>query len=160
MNDCDALLQAVLREAEALGIPVSQNIDPEVKRNRRAARRFGCCRFREGRFEIEVAQRLAEGPEAGCRETLAHEVLHTCCGCRNHGKRWQSYAAKMNAAYGYTISRTSTNEKMGVDELRSPNYILRCTRCGAEFHRLRASQLTRHPERYRCRCGGSLTRVL
>lgn len=72
MNDCDALLQAVLREAKALGIPVSQNIDPEVKRNRRAARRFGCCRFREGRFEIEVAQRLAEGPEAGCRETLAH----------------------------------------------------------------------------------------
>lgn len=159
MNDCDALLRAVLWEAEALGIPVSRNIDPQVKLNRRAARRFGCCRFREGRFEIEVAQRLAEGPEAGCQETLAHEVLHTCYGCRNHGKRWQSYAEKMNAAYGYSIARTSTSEKMGVEELRSPNYILRCNQCGTEFGRLRASLLTRHPECYRCKCGGTLARV-
>lgn len=159
MNDCDALLQAVLREAGALGIPVSGSIDPRVRLNRRAARRFGCCRLREGVFEIEVAQRLAEGPEAGCRETLAHEVLHTCPGCRNHGKRWQGYAARMNAAWGYSISRTAAGERLGVEELRGPKYLLRCARCGTEFSRLRASRLTRHPECYRCRCGGPLTRV-
>ena len=157
MNDCDGLLRAVLREAEALGIPVSRNIVPQVKLNRRAAgdsaAAFGRGSLRSGR------PAAGRGSEAGCRETLAHEALHTCYGCRNHGKRWQSYAEKMNAAYGYSIARTSTSEKMGVEELRSPSYILRCTQCGTEFGRLRASLLTRHPECYRCKCGGPLARV-
>ena len=106
---------------------------------------------------IEVAQRVAEGPAEGCRETLAHELLHTCYGCRNHGRRWKSYAEKMNRAYGYSISRSSTNEEMGVGDARPYRYLVRCQNCGMEFKRFRASNLTRHPERYRCKCGGKLT---
>lgn len=160
MNDCDALLRAVMAQAAALGIPISAEIEPHVALNRRAATRFGCCKLRGGRHWIEVAQRVAEGPEESCRETLAHEVLHTCPGCRDHGRRWKEYAERMNAAYGYHITRTSTNEELGLAEQRPPKYILRCTACGAQFKRLRVSPLTRHPERYRCRCGGKLERIL
>lgn len=156
MNDCDALLREVMAQAGALGIPISQNIAPHVRINRRAAMRFGCCRYEGGRQVIEVALRVAQGPERSCRETLAHEVLHTCWGCRDHGKRWKEYAQRMNETYGYHISRTSTDEEMGVAEERSYKYILRCRKCGAEFRRLRASNLTKYPERYRCRCGGKL----
>lgn len=156
MNDCDALLREVLAQAGALGIPVSREVEPHVQVNRRAAMRFGCCRYERGRQVIEVAFRVAQGPEWSCREILAHEVLHTCWGCRNHGKRWREYARRMNEAYGYHISRTSTNEEMGLAEEKSYKYLLRCQECGAEFKRLRASNLTRHPERYRCRCGGRL----
>ncbi len=159
MNDCESLLQQVIAEAKDLGIPVAESIQPQVEINRRAVARFGCCRYRTGGFVIEVAERVALGPEAACRETLAHEVLHTCWGCRNHGKRWKAYAARMNEAYGYHISRVSTSTDLGVEEPRQARYVLRCEACGVELQRFRASRLTEHPERYRCRCGGRLVRV-
>ena len=160
MNDCDALLKEVMAQAWALGIPLSKSIAPHVRINSRAATRFGCCKYEGGRQIIEVASRIADGPEESCRETLAHEVLHTCWGCRNHGKRWKEYAGRMNLAYGYHISRTSTNEKMGVEEERPYKYLLRCESCGAEFKRLRASALTREPGSYHCKCGGRIKRVM
>ena len=159
MNDCDALLRAVMAQAAALAIPFSPHLDPHVVLNARAATRFGCCKYRAGRYTIEVARRVADGPEASCRETLAHELLHTCPRCRDHGALWQGYARKMNAAYGYRIARTATDEALGVAAQREPKYILTCADCGATFPRLRASPHTDHPERYRCKCGGTLTRI-
>lgn len=159
MNDCDRLLGEIIVQARELGIPVSGEIDPRVRINGRALTRFGCCRLERGRPVIEVARRVAEGPEWSCRETLAHEVLHTCWGCRNHGKRWKEYARRMNQAYHYQIARTSSNEELGVAEGRPCRYLLRCERCGAEFRRYRASPLVQDPERYRCRCGGRLIRI-
>ena len=160
MNEFDALLARAVEQARALGIPVSARISPRVAVNRRAVTRFGCCIRRGGEYVIELSERLLEAEERACMQTLAHEVLHTCPGCRDHGRRWKEYAGRMNAAYGYHITRTSTNEELGLAEQRPPKYILRCTACGAQFKRLRASPLTRHPERYRCRCGGRLERIL
>lgn len=160
MNDCDALLREILQEARELKIPVSKEISPHVEINDRAVTRFGCCKYREGTNYIEVARRVAEGPEESCRAVLAHEILHTCWGCRNHGKRWREYARRMGEAYGYVICRTTTNEALGVREERACRYVLRCTDCGDRFQRFRASPLTRHPERYRCQCGGKLIRVV
>lgn len=159
MNDCDALLREVLEEARALKIPVSEKISSHVEINDRAVSRFGCCKYKEGRNTIEVARRVAEGPEESCRAVLAHEILHTCWGCRNHGKRWSEYARRMGETYGYVICRATTDEALRVKKAGECRYLLRCQRCGAEFRRFRASALTRYPERYRCRCGGKLTRV-
>ena len=75
MNDCDALLREVMAEAAKLKIPFSDRIDPKVRINCRAATRFGCCIYKEGRYLIEVAQRVAEGPERSCRETRAAPYL-------------------------------------------------------------------------------------
>lgn len=156
MLDCDALLLQVMKQAERLGIPFSREIEPKVVINSRAVSRFGCCKYQKGRYTIEVAKRIAEGPENSCLEILAHELLHTCYGCRNHGKRWKGYAAKMNLAYGYHIQRVTTDETMGVVQTRPWRYVIRCEKCGAEIKRFRASSLTKHPERYRCKCGGKL----
>ena len=133
MNDFDALLVRVLDQARALKIPVSAQIRPHVTVNRRAMTRFGCCIRRGEAFEIELSQRLLEAAEGACLQTLAHEALHTCPGCRDHGQRWKAYAARMNAAYGYAIARTGTCQALGVPDVR--------------------------PERYRCKCGGALKRV-
>lgn len=159
MNDCDKLLIEVMAEARALGIPISTQIEPGVIINRRAATRFGCCKLQKGRYTIEVAETVAWGPEKSCREVLAHELLHTCWGCRNHGARWRGYAERMNRAYGYAIRRVTTAASLGLQGIREPKYVFKCQKCGAEIPRFRASNLTRHPERYRCRCGGELTRV-
>lgn len=154
--DIDALLAQVVREARAVGIPVSKHISPQVKLNRRAVARFGCCRKVGDVCYIELSARLLEAGEGPVRETLAHEVIHTCWGCRDHGARWKSYAARMNGAYGYHIQRTGTWEAMGLPDKRPVNHLLVCDRCGLEIKRAKASALVQHPERYRCRCGGRL----
>ena len=158
MNDFDALLARVAGQARALGLPVSRRIDPHVAVNRRAVTRFGCCIQRGKGYTIELSERLLTAPEGACLQILAHEVLHTCPGCRNHGARWKEYARRMNEAYGYAISRTGSCEALGVADTRPVRHLVVCTACGMEFPRSRRSPLVDHPERYRCRCGGALQR--
>ena len=98
----DILLQEVIQEARALKIPVSSTIEKNVIVNGRPKKRFGCCRKSRNGFEIEVSRFLLD--EAGCSEkivkgVLAHEVLHTCRDCYEHGMLWKSYAGQMNKAY-------------------------------------------------------------
>lgn len=158
MQEFDALLSRVISEARALEIPVSPRICPHVQINRRAVTRFGCCRRQGDGYLIELSGRLLEASEAACSQTLAHEVLHTCPGCLDHGPRWKAFAARMNTAYGYEIARTGTCEALGVPECKSVRHLLVCDRCGMQFKRTRSSRLVQHPERYRCKCGGTLTR--
>lgn len=156
----DALLQDVIAQARALNIPVSEQIDPHVRINCRATRRFGACfaNKRSGSFLIEISDVLLTATEQACRQTLAHEVLHTCYGCQNHKKRWHHYADLMNRAYGYQIARTDSPERLGVENKTVVRYLVECTQCGAEIPRARRSRLIEHPEDYRCaRCGGHLT---
>ena len=153
----DELLQEVIAQAGTLGIPVSAHIRPHVTINRRAVSRFGCCHRKGNSYTIELSAKLLQAEEWAVRQTLAHEVLHTCPGCANHGVAWKGWAAKMNRAFGYAIARTDTPETLGVPA-EEPLYLLVCTKCGTQISRRRQSVLVKHPERYRCRCGGSLER--
>lgn len=158
LHDVDGLMAQVAAQARALGIPISRQICPKVQINRRAVSRFGCC-YRQGDgYVIELAEGLLTGPEAACRQTLAHELLHTCPGCGNHGPRWKAYAQRMNQAYGYHIARTDTFQRLGLPDTRPVRHLVVCQQCGRQFGRTRASALVLHPERYRCQCGGRLVR--
>lgn len=156
-SEVDGMLAKVIEQARRVKIPVSPNIDPQVRLNRRAQNRFGCCISQNGRYTIELSARLAEqGNERAVLQVLAHEALHTCYGCSNHGKRWKSYAAKMNAIYGYDIQRTDNYDRLGLEDDRPMRYWVVCTKCGQKMPRMKRSPLIEHPERYRCRCGGTL----
>ena len=155
-SDINVLLARVIAQARAVKIPVSADICPAVVLNSRATGRFGCCTRKNGGYTIELSSRMLGAEERAVMQTLAHEVLHTCYGCTNHGKRWKGYAARMNAAYGYEIARTDSCEKLGVPDTKKVRYLLVCTKCGAQIRRSRRSPLVDHPERYRCRCGGTL----
>ena len=151
------LLAQTIARARAVGIPVSDRICPQVRLNRRARTRFGCCIRRGGTYIIELSARLAkDGSEDAILQVLAHEVLHTCYGCSNHGKRWKSYAQRMNAAYGCNIGRTDSFEDLGIEDDRPVRYWVVCAKCGRRIPRMKRSPLVDHPERYRCRCGGTL----
>ena len=156
-GEIDRLLARVIAQARAVKIPVSDRICPQVRWNRRAKTRFGCCIRQGGAYIIELSARLAEeGAEDAVMQVLAHEALHTCYGCSNHGRRWKSYAAKMNAAYGYDISRTDKFEDLGLEDDRPVRYWVVCTKCGRRTPRMKRSPLVDYPERYRCTCGGAL----
>lgn len=154
----DGLLARVIEQARALGIPVSKQIDPVVRVNRRARTRFGCCIQKNGRYYIEIAGQMLGADEEAVCQVLAHEALHSCRGCANHGQRWKLYAAKMKEAYGYDINRTDSFEKLGLEDQRPVKYVVTCQYCGRQMTRMKRSPLVEHPERYRCRCGGVLRR--
>lgn len=165
MIDKEQLLASIIEEAKAVGIPVSSQIQPEVIVNSRAKNRFGCCKKVKNGYIIEISQALFAGEEGPLRQTLAHEMLHTCKGCQNHGVKWKEYAAAMQAAYGYLIKRTSSHEELGLpkpdkQEGQAPaRYVLRCSACGREFRRSKASKLVKYPHLFRCKCGGKLKRM-
>ena len=74
-------------------IPVCEKIKA-LKINDRIRSRFGSCRkVQSGQrdteeYLIEVSGRLMESEDKTIETVLLHELLHTCYGCMNHGKRW------------------------------------------------------------------------
>ncbi len=157
----EELNRALAEMAEALrglGIPVSCKIQPDVLINSRAKRRLGCCYYQNGSFTIEVSAMLLEQPEK-LRQTLAHELLHTCPGCRNHGERWKAHAQKAGEVLGFSIQRLAPVEgETGPLRHDTIKYVLECERCGARIYRARLSKAVKRPWRYRCKCGGKLKR--
>ena len=157
------MLLDVIREASALGIPVSKHISPSLEINKRTKARFGGCRkvkgFVSSTYQIEISKVLLEAEETAIKEILAHEVLHSCPSSMNHGATWKSHCRKMEMAYGYRLSRTSTYDKVGIDDPRGEKryrYLVECRDCGQQIFRQRKSRLTDKTNRYRCKCGGKL----
>ena len=162
-NDFDKLLILVKKQAQNVGIPYSKKLDPHVGINTKAKKRFGLCIRIKDLYKIELSAMLLTAPEKACCQTLAHELIHTCEGCGNHGALFKEYAERMNRAYGYQIKRTNTCEDLGLpaalEKPVSANYIIVCQSCGHQFQRVRYCAVVAHPSRYRCRCGGQLKRI-
>ena len=143
-----------------MGIPVSRKIVPHVSVNSRAKRRLGCCYVQNGVYSIEVSARQLEDREK-LRQTLAHELLHTCPGCRNHGERWKEYAKRVNETLGFSIQRLSPAEGETAPLRKDTvKYVLECQSCGAKLYRSHMSKAVKSPWRYRCQCGGKLKRIV
>ena len=158
-QELDTLLQDVISQCRKIKLPVSKHIEPEVLINKRAKKRFGACKKTSKGFIIEISEFMLDTEPGHIKNILAHEVLHTCRGCQNHGKKWKLYAGEMNAEYGYNITTTGSYEKMGLEQPqqeRKFKYMIQCQSCGKIIYRQRKSKLITHTDHYRCICGGFL----
>jgi len=157
MSRYNKLLQEVILEAKQLNIPISQNIDPNVIINTRA-KRFGRCSRKADKFIIELSSIFEKAEDKMAKQTLAHEILHTCPDCLNHQTQWKSHVSKMNRAYGYNIERTNSCQNIGVERDISKNakYTIECQKCHTKSYKDRISGVIRNPEKYHCKCGGRL----
>ena len=147
-------------ELDKLNIKYSPNISFVI--NTRAKARFGLCKKIGDGYIIEISERLLDehiDETHGLKNTIIHELLHTCRGCMKHTGKWAEYAQKVNDAYGYGIKRASSQDERDIPaELQTPaKYKVQCVNCGAVIPRHRRSALIQHPEHYRCaKCGGKL----
>jgi predicted SprT family Zn-dependent metalloprotease len=158
MNKYNELLQEVIEQARKINIPVSIDVDPTITINTRAKGRFGQCKKRNGKYLIEISQYLTQAEDKYIKETLAHEILHTCPDCMNHGREWKYYVSRMNYNYGYNISRTNSCANMGIVNPRIENakYIITCKTCGKKIYKQREAKVVKNIDRYHCKCGGRL----
>ena len=134
--------------------------------NTRAKARWGLCtKVARGLFDIQIAASLLqdEVEDHAVKDTIVHELLHTIPGCFNHTGKWKQYAETVNFLLPqYRIKARSSYEDKGLEDTRPEpeyRYILMCQDCGTEIKRQKKSAAVEHPERYRCKCGGKLTRI-
>ena len=171
----EQLNQWLLEEQDQLsklGIPVSKEICPDIAFSK-ATSWYGKCQQNRSKqaqpykFRISISLYHLKSSERAIRNTLIHELLHTCPGCFNHGAKWKKYAQVVQRELGYDIVRCGgdKDKESPLAQARQERlsryktqYVLTCTKCGAEFVRVRKSNLVLHPENYRCRCGGVIER--
>lgn len=164
LKELEQLVKKVANEMLKAGIPISQNIEA-VTINSRAKKRLGCCKRRKtitGRYfyTIEISKYALNCKEKELCSIIAHELLHTCKGCFNHGIKWKKMGIIVEEKLGYPITRTVDYEKLGLEKPESAEcvkYIITCTKCGQTIERKRLSNLVKNTEKYRCgKCGGTL----
>ncbi len=159
MRDLNIYARICMFELDCLKIKYAKNLTLKV--NTRAKTRLGVCKKSGDCYEIEIAAILLDErtPEEYLKNTIMHELLHTCYGCMNHTGRWKKLAERVNSAYGYNVKRAAApDEELIPDGLTDkPKYKVVCPVCGTEYERYRKSALIQHPERYRCgRCKANL----
>lgn len=148
-------------------IGINHGITKEFVPSTRATRRWRQCRkLPDSRYSINInADLLDERNDVNnLKNTLIHELLHSVDGCMNHGENCKRAANKVYLAYGIDITRSSSAEDKQAVYVRnkavSTNlYVLECEKCHQMIRRQKMSKAIQHPERYRCRCGGTLKRV-
>lgn len=163
MKDYKKLREICLEEVKAAGI-VPGNI-VEWKINTRAKCRWGQCTInkRTGECIIDISYQLLNDErvsEKSCKETIIHEILHTCKGVKGHTGLWKRYAEIMNSKYGYNIKRVSSHEEKGLEEHISKSlpyrYMFECKYCGQKINKKKKCKFTKYYRLYGCgRCGRS-----
>lgn len=158
MKDLNALYERCLWEVERVGIRHGVILD--IKVNYRAKTRWGMCKRNPNGFMLEISAMLLEDSvsDEAAKDTIIHEILHTCKGAFNHGEAWKALAGRMNAIYGYNIKRTTSYAEKGMKEVHVEDkykYFYKCEGCGQILKYKRKCVFTKNPARYRCGiCGG------
>lgn len=130
----------------------------------RFKRTWGQCKqILTNKYKISISSRLLKPdvPIKSLKNTIIHEILHTCKNCMNHGNEWKKNAEIVNKEYDYHIKRTSSDQEMGFkdesNDFKKNSYRVICTKCGYVYTRERKCNLINHPERYVCHlCRGEL----
>lgn len=120
--------------------------------NSRAKNRWGQCRINDDAFKINISRTLLmSGSEKGIRQTVIHELIHTCENSFNHGPSFKANAALVNRKFGYHVSRTSSAEELGLKEnVSDAKYVISCPKCGKTWTRQRKCRITEYPYLFGC----------
>lgn len=158
-----------IEEMEAIDIPFGTITAVEV--NYRARSRWGQCRKSGSLYSINInADLVKDGSEKGLKETIIHEIIHTCPNCMCHTGEWKRLAILVSDCYPYDITRTASAEDVGMsaeyiakrteqlsEKRMGAKYRFHCVGCGQKITRDRKSRFTEHWELYRCsRCHGKI----
>ena len=152
MRDLQQYADMCCRMLDRLGIRYGKQITFQI--NTRAKTRLGICKKTGKRYVIEIAAVLLDERtnDKELKNTLLHELLHTCRGCMKHTGKWKQLAERVNAAYGMHIQRTADKNEVCLPEEphTQPKYRIVCKNCGIVYERYRMTEFVRHPEKYRC----------
>lgn len=146
MKDLNKLYKECLEELDSIGIEYGK-ID-SITVNTRAKKRFGQCRIEKNakewenrRYSINISAILLNDTvsDESVKNTIIHEILHTCRNSFTHKEQWKRNTYKVKKYLGYDIKRSSC-------------YIYKCPSCGQVVKRMRASNFLDRYKCGRCKC--------
>ena len=162
MKDIKAIYNECVQEMNAIGLYPAE---VSLKVNTRAISRWGRTNrktsFGKTMWEVELASVLLDDntPIKAAKSTMFHELGHTLPNCFNHGVNWVNDMNKINAVYGYQISRTDANnsgDKSGVRLEKKANWTVTCMDCKREYKYQRKGGVIKaleNGEQCTCPCG-------
>ncbi len=65
---------------------------------------------------------------------MAHELIHTCRDCFNHGKLFQTYTYIINKFFNYNIELKNSNKQFTNIIKNNYKYKLTCLKCDKIFY--------------------------
>lgn len=146
------LFKQVQNDMDNLNIPYCKVF--KVKINTRAVRRRGACKKTKKGFVIELTDFILFKTDEEIKDVIAHELIHTCEGCFNHGSQFKMYADKINTL-GYNVKATYSGEAPEIEQFAK--YKIVCKECGNTIYRMKMSKVIRNISKYKCaKCGGKL----
>lgn len=156
------ILEEMIRQFAQAGIPIPLGqIDSQLYFSR-SSTRMGSCRKERGVYRISLSVHILEDEET-VRNTIAHELVHTCRGCMNHGVSFQRIGRQVEGKLGIPVRSKASqeeSERSGIKDayIKKARYRISCRSCGAVLYRQKKSALVMNPSRYRCgKCGGGLS---
>ncbi len=146
----------------------SGNVRPKLKFEK-STREFGSCQriyVGNDRYEFKVSiNTYALQNEECVRNTLAHELVHTCDGCFNHGKQFKRVGYWVKRKMGIDVNTYGTAEealKSGLrdHQINSAKYIVGCPTCNQRWYKQRMCKVVEYPQFFSCaKCRTPLVRV-
>jgi hypothetical protein len=144
MRDLNELFTRCCEELDVIGVPYAKGKIDGVYSNSRYTRRYGNCRrLPNGHFEISIASFLLSDKITSdkiVRNTIFHELTHTCPDCFNHGKKFHEWGALISDCYDVDISTyvskeiSNTVNEAGVIKKPKNKYEVVCCGCGAKSY--------------------------
>ena len=106
------LIQECIKMCDDANIPISKNITFGLDS---AERRHGVCKYnlRTEEYQITISKYLVKTEDK--KNTIIHELLHSCADGHSHGYGWQRHAHTIYKNYGIVITRCSSKEHTQVD---------------------------------------------
>lgn len=167
MKDLQKLFNECKKELDDIGIKYGNIVKLEV--NYRFKKTWGQCSYvnkNENKFKIEIAAKLLQDDidDISTKNTIIHELLHSCKDCMNHGNEWKRLANIVNKKYPqYNIKRTTSNKSKGIEyEDKDFNYILECKKCGNKLYFSKMCKRIIYAENgylIHLNCGGKFKRI-
>jgi len=161
MKDYRKLYDECVMEMKRINMDISNQI-VKVSVNGRLSRALGRCKAHHtlagNWYEIEINPCMLgdEVEVKTTKNTIMHELIHTCPGCMNHGWEWKRRADRVNRMLGYniqTMSEVETLEAAGVVLKKTEyKYGVVCDKCGIIEKRKRWSDTLERIGSYRCGC--------
>jgi SprT-like family. len=160
MKDLQRLFLESKMELDAIGIEYSKNIVSCDVTNRTAI--FGNCRKSGNNYYILISKQLLQDniTDEATKETIIHELLHTCKNCMCHTGEWKRLAQLVSDCYyKYDITRTSSFESKGIERQVAYKYTCKCKKCGKIVGKTRMCDFIKYPNLYtHTNCGGTFER--
>lgn len=132
MHDLQKTAKACMKDIETLGIKLGNITKIEFARLRNRA--GYCMWYSDDTYEIQISSSL-QSEKIDIRhlkDTICHELLHTCDIECDHGEPWITYAKMLEENYGYDILTLKTKEEIKREKPILCKLV--CPKCGGRYN--------------------------